>query len=197
MANACIGMTLEEAAKLNLKSMSTNLSAQNSFPHISNRFGYYGLDAKGKLIALNNSGSIDKPWIREFLQTVRIMCTPPEHLAAEVSASDGTPIQLGFNLREQNGKVGYVLFSVRRMLPNNMSVSEQRNFVNQVRTRYGRAFIESNDIGRTISASNGEIDEGVAMVFPSFVELRGPGTPRGLGAKLMEQPGCSNRIQLE
>jgi hypothetical protein len=197
LANACIGMSLEEAAKLNLKSVSTTSSAQSNFPHIGNRFGYYGLDAKGKLIAINNSSSIDRAWIRQFLQTMHIMCIPPEQLGAEVSASDGTPIQLGFNLKEQNGKVGYVLFSVRRMLPNNMSASEQSKFVDEVRNRYGRAFIESNDIGRTIKASNGEIDEGVAMVFPSFVELRGPGTPRGLGAKLMEQPNCSSRIQLD
>ncbi len=196
MANACIGMSLEEAAKLNLKPVSTNSSAPTNFPHIGNRFGHYGLDAKGKLIAINST-SVDRAWIRQFLQTVHTMCIPPGQLHAEISARDGTPIQLGFNLREQNGKAGYVLASVRRMLPDNMSVSEQRKFVDEVRNRYGRAFIESSDIGRTVRASNGELAEGVAMVFPSFVELRGPGTPRTLGTKLMEQPGCSNRIQLD
>lgn len=196
MANACIGMSLEEAAKLNLKSWSPNANTQNHFPHIGNRFGDYGLDAKGKLITIS-SPTIDRTWIKQFLQMVHTMCTPPWHLNATTSASDGTPIQLGFNLREQNGKVGYVVFSVRRMLPDNMSVSEQRKLVDEVRNRYGRAFVESSDIGRTIRASNGELSEGVAMVFPSMVELRGPATPRGLGAKLMEQPGCSNRIQLD
>lgn len=196
MANACIGMSLEEAAKLNLKSWSPNAGTQNHFPHIGNRFGDYGLDAKGKLITIS-SPTIDRTWIKQFLQTVHTMCTPPWHLNATTSASDGTPIQLGFNLREQNGTAGYVVSSVRRMLPDNMSVSERKKLVDEVRSRYGRAFIESSDIGRTIRASNGELPEAVAMVFPSMVELRGPATPRGLGAKLMEQPGCSNRIQLD
>jgi hypothetical protein len=196
MANACIGMSLEEAAKLDLKSMPTSLSTQSNFASISKRIGEYGLDANGKVIAITST-SIDRAWIRKFLHTVHTMCVPPGQLSAEISARDGTPIQLGFNLREQDGKVGYVLASVTRILPNNMSVSEQKKFVDEVRSRYGRAFIEESDIGRTIRASNGELDEGVAMVFPSYIELRGPGTPRALRTKLMEQPGCSNRIQLD
>lgn len=196
MASACIGMSLEEVARLNLKAVPTSRRTQNNFAFISDRFGEYGLDANGKVIAMNST-SIDRAWIQEFLHTVHTMCVPPGRLSAEISASDGTPIQLGFNLREQNGKPGYVLFSISRVLPNNMSASEQRRLVEEVRNRYGRSFIEESDIGRTISASNGELAEGVAMVFPSSVELRGPGTPRALGPKLMEQPGCSNRIQLD
>lgn len=197
MANACIGMSLEEAAKLNLKPALTNSTAQNNFPQIGNRFGHYGLDAEGKLIAINNWIAVDKTWISQFLRSVHTMCVVPSHLSAGISASDGTPLKLGFNLRDQNGKVGYVLQSVRRMLPDNMSASEHRRFVDEVRNRYGRAFIESNDLGRMTRASNGEIADGVAMVHPAFMELVGPGSPRGLAAKLMEQPGCSNKIQLD
>lgn len=197
MANACIGMSLEEAAKLNLKLTLANGAAPVSFPHINNRFGHYGLDANGKVISINNWIAVDRVWIRQFLQTVHTMCSVPAQISAGISASDGAPIHLRFNLREQNGKVGYVLFSILRTLPDNMSASEHRKFVNEVRTRYGRAFIESNDIQRTVRASNGEIPEGVAMVHPSTVELRGPGTPGALAARLMEQPGCSNKIHLD
>lgn len=191
LANACIGMTLEEAGKLNLKSTSN----PSNFSPINSRLGYYGLDANGKLIAMNTS-RIDSLWIRQYLQSVRTMCVTPGRLHAETSTSDGTPVRLGFDLTTQYGKVEYVLRSITRGLPDHMSASERKNFENEVRQRYGRAFIETGDIARNVKANNGELGEAVVMLNPSFLELLGPGRPQGT-LKLMEQPGCSNKARLD
>lgn len=191
LANACTGMTLEEAAKLNLK--STNISA--NFTPIDNRSGHYGLDANGKLIAMNAT-QIDKLWIKQYLQTVRTMCVSPSRLGATTSTSDGTPVSLGFELTTQHGKVEYVLASIMRGLPDNMSTSERKNFENEVRNRYGRAFIENGDIARSVKAHNRELGEAVAMLYPGHLELLGPGRPPG-AFKMMEQPGCSNKARLD
>jgi hypothetical protein len=191
LANACTGMTLEEVAKLNLKSM--NYSA--NFSPINTRSGHYGLDANGKLVAMNTT-RIDKLWIKQYLQTVRTMCVSPGRLHAETSTSDGTPVSLGFELTTQHGKVEYVLSSIMRGLPDNMSASERKNFENEVRNRYGRAFIENGDIARSVKAHNRELGEAVAMLYPGHLELLGPGRPPGT-FKLMEQPGCSNKARLD
>lgn len=191
LANACTGMSLEEAAKLNLK--STNMSA--NFSPIESRGGHYGLDVNGKLVAMNKT-QIDKLWIKQYLQTVRTMCVAPSRLHATTSTSDGTPVHLGFELTTQNGKVEFVLSSISRGLPNNMSGSERKNFENEVRNRYGRAFIENGDIPRTVKAHNRELGEAVAMLTPTYLELVAPGRPPGT-LKLMEQPGCSNKARLD
>lgn len=191
LANACTGMTLEEAAKLNLRSV--NHSA--NFSPINTRSGHYGLDANGKLIAMNTT-RIDKLWIGQYLKTVRTMCVTPGRLHATTSTSDGAPVSLGFDLTTQHGKAEYVLSSIMRGLPDNMSASERKNFENEVRNRYGRAFIENGDIARSVKAHNGELREAVAMLYPGHLELLGPGRPQGT-FKLMEQPGCSNKARLD
>lgn len=191
LANACIGMTLEEAGKLNLK--STGNSA--NFSPIKTRSGDYGLDASGNLVGMHTT-RIDKLWIKQYLQGVQTICAAPSRLHAETATSDGTPVRLGFQLTTENGKVEYVLSSIMRGLPNNMSASERKNFENEVRQRYGRAFLENADIARTVKAHNGELGEAVAMLYPRYLELLGPGRPRGT-LKLMEQPGCSNKTRLD
>jgi hypothetical protein len=77
-----------------------------------------------------------------------------------------------------------------------MSASERKNFENEVRQRYGRAFLENADIARTVKATNGELGEAAVMLSPGYLELLGPGRPRG-ALKLMEQPGCSNKARLD
>lgn len=193
LANACIGMSLEEAAKLNLKPQSSK-SASNFGP-INARSGNYGLDANGKLVGIK-SLAIDRVWIQQFLQTMRTMCEVPHQLNAEIAASDGMPVGLTFVLRKQNGKVEYGLSSISRLLPENMSVTERKNFENEVRRRYGRAFVESADIGKAVAAYNGKITEPVVLLNPRNLQLLGPRTS-GVADQLMEQPGCSNKVSLD
>lgn len=195
LANACIGMTLEEAANLSLKPRSGKITANVNFVSTKDRVGNYGLDANGKLVSIR-SIAVDRAWIKEFVQTIHTMCAVPPQINAEISASDGTPINLAFGLRKQNGKVEYVLLMITRMLPNNMSASERRKFENEVRSRYGRAFIENSDIGRNNLANNGQLQEPVVMLNPSYLELRGPSSPE-LASRLMEQAGCSNTVSLD
>jgi hypothetical protein len=195
LANACIGMSLEEAARLDLKPRSTKYAANVNFRSTRERAGHYGLDANGKLVAIT-SLAVDKAWIREFGQTIRTMCAVSPQISAEISASDGMPINLVFFLKKQNGKIQYVLSSITRLFPGNMSASERRNFENEVRNRYGRAFVENGDIARAIKANNGQLQEPAVMINPAYLELRGPGSP-DLASQLMEQPGCSNRVRLD
>jgi hypothetical protein len=195
LASACIGMDLEEAAKLNLKPRSTRSAPSLNFVGTRERAGHYGLDANGKPVSIV-SLAVDQVWIRQFLQTIHTMCVVSPQISAQIAASDGTPVNLVFTLRKRNGKVEYVLSSISRMIPGNMSASERRNFENEVRSRYGRAFVESRDINRTVMANNGQLQEPVAMINPAFLELRGPGSPE-LASKLLEQPGCSNKVRLD
>jgi hypothetical protein len=139
---------------------------------------------------------VDQVWIKQFLQTIHTMCVVPLQISAEITASDGTPVNLVFGLRRAYDKVEYVLSSISRMIPNNLSASERSIFENEVRSRYGRAFVENRDIGRTVRANNGELQEPVAMISPAFVELRGPGFRESI-SKLLEQPGCSNTVRLD
>lgn len=195
LANACIGMRLEEAAKLNLKPRSTKYAANVNFVGTRERAGHYGLDANGQLVSIA-SLAVDQAWIRQFQQTIHTMCVVPPQVSAEIAASDGTPVNLVFGLRRVNGKVEYVLSAISRMIPGNMSASERRNFENEVRARYGRAFVENSDIPRTVRAFNGEFQEAVAMLTPASVELRGPGFQEPM-SRLLEQPGCSNKVRLD
>lgn len=193
LATACIGMSLDEAAKLNLNPQSSK--STSNFGPINARSGNYGLDANGKLVGIK-SLAVDRVWIQQFLQTMRTMCQVPHQLNAEVAASDGTPVGLTFVLRKLNGKVEYGLSSISRLLPENMSVTERRNFENEVRRRYGRAFVESADIGKAVAAYNGKITEPVVILNPRNLQLLGPRTP-GVADQLMEQPGCSNKVSLD
>ena len=195
LANACIGMSLEEAAKLNLKPQSTRSTPDANFAPINARFGNYGLDANGKLVGMK-SLAVDRVWIQQFMQTMRTMCQVPSQLSAEVTASDGTPVNPVFVLRKRNGKVEYGLTLISRLLPENMSVTESKNFENEVRHRYGGAFVENSDIGKAGAAYNGHISEPVVILGPRSLQLLGPRTP-GVAAQLMEQPGCSNKVSLD
>jgi hypothetical protein len=195
LANACIGMSLEEAAKLNLKPSSMKTAPNANFAPIQARFGNYGLDANGKLVGMR-SLAVDRVWIQQFLQTMRTMCQVPFQLNAQVAASDGTPVDLVFVLRKRNGKVEYGLSMISRLLPENMSVAERKNFENEVRQRYGRAYIENASIGKTAAAYNGQISEPAVILNPRSLQLLGPQTP-GIAAQLMEQPGCSNKVSLD
>lgn len=195
LATACIGMSLEEAAKLNLKPQSTKSASNANFGPISARSGYYGLGANGTLVGMK-SLAVDRVWIQQFLQTMRTMCEVPPQLNAQVTASDGTPVDLVFVLRKRNGKVEYGLSSISRLLPENMSVTERNNLENEVRHRYGGAFVESTDFGKAGAAYNGNISEPVVILSLRNLQLLGPRTP-GAATQLMEQPGCSNKVSLD
>jgi hypothetical protein len=143
-----------------------------------------------------NITTIDKTWIKQYLQTVRTMCVTPARLHATTTTSDGTPVALAFDLTTQYGKVDYRLSSITRALPDNMSASERKNFESEVRHRYGRAFIENGDIARTVKAHHGALNEAVAMMYPGHLELLAPARPKGT-FNLMEQPGCSNKARLD
>lgn len=195
LANACLGMSLEEAAKLNLNPQSTGSVPRASFGPINGRSGYYGLDANGKLIGMK-SLAVDRVWIQQFLQTMRTMCQVPTQLGAEITASDGTPIGLVFVLRQRNGKVEYGLYSISRALPENMSATERKNFENEVRHRYGAAFVDSADIRKAAAAYNGSNAEPAVLLSPHHLQLLAPRGPK-VDTQLMEQPGCSNKVSLD
>jgi hypothetical protein len=193
LANACIGMTLEEAAKLDLKPAVGRAGIK--FSYDKGRAGLYGLDAQGKPVSIDYF-SVDGPSIRQFLHTIRTMCVVPDQISARIAASDGRPIDLVFVPAMRNGAATYVLTVVMRLFPENMSASERKRLEQQVREKYGAAFVPTEDISRSIDAFAGKLRNPVAVLGPTSLQLRGPADPQ-IASKLMDQPGCSNRAVLE
>jgi hypothetical protein len=194
MASACIGMTLNDASKLNLKPQGPR--SKLTFSYTNGRQGIYGIDKDGKIVSIDSTSSIDNAWIKQYTKKIRTLCSAPNQLVAEMVTSDGTPIDLVFTPAFREGKSEFILNLITRMLPNNLSDSELQRIEEQLRTKYGQAFIPEKDISRTINANNGVMSGPSVILNSSDIQLRGPSNGP-VQAKLMEQPQCSNRINLD
>ena len=189
LGSACLGMTLAEAAQLDLKPLPPQTLAGRTDFRIGS-YGASGIDLKGKQITFGPI-DIDKKWIASFLKSVSTICSS-RFLTAHTTASDGKKVTLIFSLGMTNGKAAYQLNQIIRFLPQNMSESERESLVKQLKQRYGVAFGWE---------SRGQAGVDYAMTHPSVriasssIELQLP--PTEISAAAMEQPGCSAKVSID
>jgi hypothetical protein len=193
LANACLGMTLEQAGTLKLRPRGTSGPA---FAPTQERLGMYGIDAKGKLVNIDPNFGIDNAWIRQYAGTVKTLCAGPGTLRAVTSTSDGTPVSLTFVLGLANGKPAYVVNEISRTFPLNMSEPEQRNLETQLRARYGAAFAKAGEPKAQQFLASPDNRQPFVLMTKNDLLLKGVAPPPP-GQALLEQPGCSTTVNLD
>jgi len=194
LANACLGMTLEQAAALPL--VPRKKDAGPALIYNGQRGGVYGLDTKGKPVTLNIIGDVDRAWIGQYQQNVRTLCGAPPYLLAWLPASSGQPIALTFVPVLRDGKTVFVLNKMMRILPHPMSASDRQALEAQSRARYGAALVGYQE-GYAIELRNkGVITAPMAVLGPTDLQLKGPTQP-DINPALIEQPGCTSKVSID
>lgn len=194
IANACLGMRLEQAASLDLRAARAGAQTQRHFTPTTRRAGLYGVNKKGELISINQT-TIDRNWINAYRQHIALLCEAPLALHASLSASDGRLVDLNFVLRSRQGRVDYEVVSIQRHLSDSASSeTEWRKLQDELRRRYGQAFVEPNDIQRSESA--GKLDHAVVQLAPRSIQLHAARATEAL-PNLLEQAGCLSRPQID
>lgn len=185
LAGACLGMTPAEVATLNLQPagmMQFRLGGKND--------GGYGLDRAGKRISFSDMGDFDSKSMKQFAATVDTICRF-NFASAKMKASDGQPIHLVFRPVIRSGKGVVVLTSIDRKLPPNTSETELKRFADAARDQFGDAFsAESRAIvTRPTAEMHYDVGSGRSLKLSLPIE--------NVHARLMEQPGCSEKPSLD
>lgn len=185
LAGACLGMTPAEVATLNLLPagmMQFRLGGKND--------GGYGLDRAGKRISFSDMGDFDSKSMKQFAATVDTICRF-NFASAKMKASDGQPIHLVFRPVIRSGKGVVVLTSIDRKLPPNTSETELKRFADAAKEQFGEAFsAESRAIvTRPTAEMHYDVGSGRSLKLSLPIE--------NVHARLMEQPGCSEKPSLD
>jgi hypothetical protein len=149
----------------------------------------YGLSpAGGRIWFVGND--FDKKTLAEFTQRVKTICAV-DFVGATIKASDGQPIRLTFRpvMRNRHGEL--ILTQIERALPPNLSESQIGEMVNQAKARYGESFSREYLLfpkKATVSIRRDfATGTSLSLVLP-FEKIRNA---------LKEQPGCSDKAQLD
>lgn len=185
LAGACLGMTPAEVAGLNLQPagmMQFRLGGKND--------SGFGLDRAGKRISFSDMGDFDSKSMKQFVATVDTICRF-NFASAKMKASDGQPIQLVFRPMIRNGKGVAVLTSIDRKLPPDTSESQLKRFAEAAKEQFGDAFsAESRTIvTRPTAEMHYDVGSGRSLRLSLPIE--------NVHARLMEQPGCSEKPSLD
>lgn len=182
LGKACLGMTLQQAAELPLED-------QRSAFKIEKEYGdSRGLDSKNNRLKFNTNW-VDQKWIRQYSEAVKVACVL-DNAMASLKASDGEDIHLDFSAAFVNGKGVLQLTRISRSIPKNLSVSQWQAFEEQARTRYGAAYgaVSYSHVRPSVHISRTIAHRSLVIAMPQETNAN---------AKMMEQPGCSDRASLE
>ncbi|MET0266967.1 MAG: hypothetical protein ABW202_15295 [Duganella sp.] len=176
---ACLGMTLEQAASLKLEPAS-------SFGFkFSGNGDFYGLDRAGKRVNYAESGDFDNALINQFRSSVATICSFGG-ANAKLTGSNGERVVLLFAPAIKQGKGELVLTEIARYLPKKLSEEERQRIQSDARARYGDAFSStwSQSIKRPDVALYSHPMLGNTLTF------RLP--EQDVRQQLLAQPGCAS-----
>ncbi|MYN29610.1 hypothetical protein [Duganella levis] len=185
LAGACLGMTTAEAATLNLQPSGIAQFKLNGKPD-----GAYGLDRSGNRIGYSDMGDFDSKSLKQFATTVATVCRF-SFASASMKASDGQRIRLVFRPAIRDGKGVVVLTEINRQLPPNMSSSELQRFTDTARQQFGDAFSAESRVIVTRPTAEIHRDVGLGTSLKLSLPIE------NVNARLLEQPGCSDKPRLD
>lgn len=185
LAGACLGMTPAEAATLNLQP-----SGIAQFKLNGKLDGAYGLDRAGNRIGYSDMGDFDSKSLKQFATTVATICRF-SFASASMKASDGQRIRLVFRPALRDGKGVVVLTEINRQLPPNMSSSELQRFTDTARQQFGDAFSAESRVIVTRPTAEIHRDIGLGTSLKLSLPIE------NVNARLLEQPGCSDKPRLD
>lgn len=189
LGKACLGMTLEEAAALPLVETAYSTFKTSDHGDCLTCGGSYGINSKGQRIWYPIFPLVDRKWIQQYSQTVKLACSVGSP-SAHMRASDGQLIVMHFAPALRGGKGVMELVTITRFLPKTMSDSQWKSFEQQAKERYGAAFYSAQSLyevprGPYVTVRTGELS------------INGVRSEDDVNEKLKEQPGCSQRTSLE
>lgn len=176
---ACLGMTLTEAAALPLT------PARFGFKLDDQRSGSYGLDGSGQRVNLADQGEVDRELIGQFDARVKTIC----RFGAATARLQVGDVQhtLLFSPAIRNGKGALILTEIARPLPRQVSDAEVQRAVAQARAQYGKAYAEP----WTPTVTRPTVSLYDQMIMARSLVLRLP--VEDVAARLLAQPGCGGK----
>jgi hypothetical protein len=132
----------------------------------------------------------DKKTLAEFTQRIKTVCAI-DFAAAAIKSSDGLPVRLTFRPVMRDGHSELILTQIERALPPNLSESQMGEMVNQAKARYGASFSKEYLLmpkKPTVSIRRDfAMGTSLSLVVP-YTNVKNA---------LKEQPGCSDKAQLD
>lgn len=174
---ACLGMTLTEAAALPLSPARFGFKLDDSTSES------YGLDGAGQRVKFADQGEMDSELIGQFQARVTTICRFGT-VTARLKVDDVQHILL-FNPAIRNGKVALVLTEIAHPLPPKVSDADVQRAVAQAKARYGAAYAEP----WTPTVTRPTVSLYDQVIMARSIVLRQP--VEDLAAQLLEQPGCA------
>jgi len=183
LAKACLGMTVEEVAKLDVH-LPAGVPKFEYGPKVVSGNGY-GIAPNGSRVEFSNLGTFDARTLAGFGKSVDRICR--FHSAfAQMKASDGQRITISFRPEFRDGKAILVVQDITRYLPANMSESEMQRFADAARAQYGDLLNRTQETLNRVTTV--QLDYGKLRLVSPYTELSG---------KMLEQPGCSAKVSLD
>lgn len=176
---ACLGMTLTEAAALPLA------PARFGFKLDDQRSESYGLDGSGQRVNLADQGEVDRELISQFDARVKTICRFGA-VTARLKVGDVQHTLL-FSPAIRNGKGALVLTEIARPLPRQVSDAEVQRAVAQAKAQYGKAWAEPWT--QTVTRPTASLYD--QMIMARSLVLRLP--VEDVAARLLAQPGCGGK----
>lgn len=183
LAKACLGMTVEEVAKLDVQ-LPAGVPKFEYGPKVVSG-NSYGIAPNGSRVEFSNIGTFDAKTLAGFGKGVDRICR--FHSATVLmKASDGQRITISFRPEFRDGKAILAVNDITRYLPPNMSESELQRFADAARGQYGDLL---NRTWETLNkVTTVQLDHSKLRLVSPYTELSG---------KMLEQPGCSAKVSLD
>ena len=176
---ACLGMTLTEAAALPLA------PARFGFKLDDKKSESYGLDGSGQRVSLADQGEVDGELIGQFDARVKTIC---RFGAVTARLKVGEVLHtLLFNPAIRHGQGVLILTEIAQPLPRTMSEAEVQHAVAQAQAQYGAAYAAS----WTPTVTRPTVALYNQMIMARSIALRLP--VEDVAAGLLAQPGCAGK----
>lgn len=190
IGQVCLGMTLDEVAKLDLvpgSDLEFNSAFQNAV----------GIDSAGTYIKFVVS-VIDRPAIEQIQKKLRTICSIHAPWRAYTKASDGRRIELALYPRMVNGRTQVAVVWILRAIPEIKTAAQRKEYDDQLREKYGDLYHPHPHIrGPDLESAQVRIERGsvssatgehvIALRLPSWMNKE----------QLMGQLGCTEKLKLD
>ena len=185
IAEACLGMTVQDSAKLPLLEVPSHLKMAFK----SDSLQGHGLDNQGRRVWIG-IGNFERRSIQEYVQRVHTTCAV-EHKTAWLQSSDGNKIFVRFTPAMVQGRGTLVVTQITRVLGPSLSDAQYAALMDQARKRYGAAFSEQPV--RVATRPTAWLDFGFS--HGRVLELAMPVVDQKQA--MLSQPGCGTPPSLD
>lgn len=192
--NVCLGMSLGEVGKLNIK-QAGNLGSKvrivnekdASWPKVTPT--HKGLGKTGKPVAIYVPGLMDKPAASFITAKMQIACAASKQVFSEIHSDDGGKILLFYGV-SRAGEI--VVHEIKRMLPNGILMSDIANYERQAREKFGK-YYTSDYYGDGHKHLPSFVTMDKSMGYSLRMKVRQAMAEKER-TEAMKRPGCSNQI---